>query len=114
MSRVKRGVIHSKARRTLLKKTKGMMWGRKSKVRLAHTAALKAGSYAYRDRRTKKRLRRGLWQIKINAAARSHDTTYSKLIGLLASKSVTLDRKILSTLAQDYPEIFAKIVSAVT
>jgi len=112
MPRVKRGTTHTKARRSLLKKTKGYMWGRKSKVRLAHTAVMKAGSYAYRDRRNKKRSIRSLWQIKINAASRQLDTTYSRLIGALKKANITIDRKILAHLAEKNPEVFAKIVSA--
>lgn len=113
MSRVKRGTIHTKSRRTLLKKTKGYMWGRKSKVRLAHTAVMKAGVYAYRDRRTKKRNFRQLWQIKINAAVRPLGLNYSTLINALAKKNIRLDRKILATLATKYPNVFKKVVSAV-
>ena len=112
MPRVKRGVQHTKRRRNLLAKTKGMKWGRKSKIRLARPAALKAGAYAYRDRRNKKRDFRKLWNIKINAAARNLGTTYSKLIHALATKNIALDRKSLAFLAEHKPEAFKKVVEA--
>ena len=113
MSRVKRGTQHTKKRRRLLAKTKGMMWGRKSKVRLARVAALKAGVYAYRDRRNKKRDFRRLWQIRINAAVRPLGLSYSRFIDALKKADVTLDRKILATLAKDHPTIFEKVVGHV-
>src|SRR3989338_8890751 len=106
MPRVKRGMMHAKKRRNLLAKTKGMMWGRKSKVRLARTAELKAGVYAYRDRRNKKRDFRRLWQVRINAAIRPFGMSYSRFMDALKKKNIALDRKILSTMAKDYPAIF--------
>lgn len=113
MPRVKRGTQHTKRRRTLLAKTKGMMWGRKSKIKLARIAALKAGVYAYRDRRNKKRYFRRLWQIRINAAVRPLGLSYSRFIGLLKKANIVLDRKILSTLAKDHPVVFEKVVEEV-
>ncbi|MBI4272384.1 50S ribosomal protein L20 [Candidatus Uhrbacteria bacterium] len=113
MPRVKRGTIHLKKRRTLFKAVKGYKWGRKNKIRLARPAMLKAGAYAYRDRRTKKRVRRNLWQIKINAAVRMHGLSYSKFIKLLKDAHVELDRKIIATLAEKYPTMFQKIVEKV-
>jgi len=110
MPRVKRGTTHVKKRRSLLKKAKGYMWGRKSKVRFAKIAVLKAGSYAYRDRRNKKRTMRRLWQTKINAGARELGTTYSKLIHGLGAANVELDRKILADLAENNPEVFKAVV----
>jgi large subunit ribosomal protein L20 len=110
MPRVKRGTTHTKKRRSLLSKTKGYMWGRKSKVRAAKVAVLKAGAYAYRDRRNKKRTMRALWQTKINAGARELGTTYSKLINGLSKANVELDRKILADLAEHNPEVFKAIV----
>lgn len=114
MARVKRGTHHVKRRRNLLAKTKGMMWGRKSKIKLAKVASLKAGAYAYRDRRNKKRTFRRLWQVRINAAIRPLGMSYSKLIHALKEKNVSLDRKILATLAKDHPSIFEKIVKSLT
>ncbi|MBU1034333.1 50S ribosomal protein L20 [Patescibacteria group bacterium] len=112
MPRVKRGTHHIKRRKNILARTKGMMWGRKSKITLAKTASLKAGANAYRDRKLKKRNNRGLQQIRINAAARALGTTFSKLIGDLKKRNIGLDRKVLSQIGKDYPEVFAKIVKA--
>lgn len=114
MSRVKRGTQHAKRRRNLLAKTKGMLWGRKSKLRLARVAELKAGSYAYRDRRTKKRLFRRLWQVRINAAVRPLGLSYSQFVHKVNTAGVALDRKIMSTLAKDEPELFKKLVEFVS
>ena len=110
MSRIKRGTIHSKKRRNLLKKAKGYMWGRKSKLRAARIAVLKAGAYAYRDRRAKKRTMRRLWQTKINAGARQLGTTYSRLINGLHQQNIDLDRKILADLAEHNPDTFKAVV----
>jgi large subunit ribosomal protein L20 len=113
MPRVKRGKHHLKHRKNLLKQTKGYRWGRKSKIKLARVAMLKAGSYAFRDRRAKKRLARQLWQVKINAASRDNGLSYSKLSGALKQAKIDLDRKILADLAENHPAIFAKIIEAV-
>ncbi|MFH1047765.1 MAG: 50S ribosomal protein L20 [Patescibacteria group bacterium] len=113
MPRVKRGILHLKRRKGILKRTKGFMWGRKSKLKLAQTAATKAGAYAYRDRRNKKRAMRSLWQIRISAAARLNGVSYSRLIDMLKKASVTIDRKILSKIAAEHPGTFTKIVEAV-
>lgn len=113
MPRVKRAKIHLKKRKNLLKRVKGYRWGRKRLIKLAKVAALKAGVYAYRDRRRKKREARRLWQIKINAACRTLGLTYSKFIHQLKKAKIELDRKILALLAEKYPEIFKKIVKEV-
>jgi len=113
MVRVKRGKITHKKRERLLKHTKGFRWGRKSKYRLAKIALMKAWKYAYRDRRTKKREFRALWQIQINAACRQLGISYSRFIADLKKNKIELDRKILSQLAQNHPQIFAKIVEKV-
>lgn len=105
--------MHSKRRKNLLKKTKGMKWGRKSKIKLAKTAAVKAGAYAYRDRRQKKRDFRSLWQVRINAAAREHDMSYSVFMNKLKKAGITLDRKSLADLALNHAPVFAKIVAAI-
>jgi large subunit ribosomal protein L20 len=114
MPRVKRGTQHTKRRKNLLAKVKGFKWGRKSKIRLARPAMLKAGVYAFRDRRAKKRVMRRLWNTKINAGARANGTTYSKLINDLKLANIDLDRKVLAELAEKQPEIFAKIVETAT
>ena len=104
--------MHVKRRRTLMLKTKGMKWGRKSKMRLARAASLKAGAHARADRRAKKRVFRNLWTIKINAAVRSLDMSYSKFIHALKEKNIALDRKSLAYLAEHKPAVFAKVVDA--
>lgn len=113
MTRVKRGIQHSKHRRNILKNTKGYMWGRKSKIKLAKTAVLKAGVNAYRDRRLKKRDNRGVWILRINAALREQGMTYSKFIDKMNKAGIVLDRKVLSDIAAKHPEIFKKIITAV-
>lgn len=113
MPRVKRAKIHLKKRRNLLKRVKGYRWGRKNLIKQAKVAAVKAGVYAYRDRRKKKSEFRQLWQIKINAACRELGLNYSKFIYLLKKAKIELDRKILAQLAEKYPQIFAKIVDQI-
>lgn len=110
MPRVKRGTQHTKRRNSLLSKVKGYRWGRKSKIRLARPAFLKAGVHAYVDRRRKKRDFRRLWNTNINAAARMHGISYSQLMHALKEAGITLDRKILATIAAKYPNVFGKIV----
>lgn len=112
MPRVKRGTIHSKRRKNILKKTKGYKWGRKSKIKLAQEAILHAGQHSLRDRRNKKRVNRRLWQTKLNAALREMDWTYSKFIDALKKNKCELDRKILSEIAEKEPKIFEKIVKS--
>jgi len=112
MPRVKRGKIHLKRRKNILAQTKGYMWGRKSKIKLAKVAILKAGKNAYRDRRRKKREMRGLWQTKINAAVRPEGLSYSKFMGSVHKAGITVDRKIMAMLAEKYPEAFKAVVAA--
>jgi large subunit ribosomal protein L20 len=112
MPRVKRGTHRIKRRKNILARTKGMMWGRKSKITLAKTAMTKSGRNAYVGRKLKKRDNRALQQVRINAAARLNGTTYSKLMGELKKRKIELDRKVLSQIAAQYPEVFAKIVKA--
>ena len=113
MARVKGGKTSLKTRKHILKYTKGFRWGRKSKVRAAKTALLHAWSYAYRDRKNKKRMARRLWSIQINAACRQLGLTYSKLIFGLKNKKIELDRKVLSQICQEEPETFKKIVELI-
>ena len=110
MVRVKRGKIAHKRRKKVLKHTKGFKWGRKSKYKAAKEALLHAWSYAYRDRRTKKREFRKLWQTQINAACHQQGLSYSRFIHGLKKKKIELDRKILADLARNHPKIFEKIV----
>jgi large subunit ribosomal protein L20 len=111
MTRVKRGKIAAKKRAKILKYTKGFRWGRKSKERAAKEALLHAWSHAFRGRKEKKRTARYAWQVKINAAARENDLTYSKFIHALKIKNIKLDRKILSAIAEHEPAIFKKIAA---
>jgi len=110
MSRVKRGTTSLKRRRNTLAQTKGYRQGRSTKERQAREAIFHAGSHAFAHRRDKKNDFRRLWNVRINAAVRGLDTTYSKFINLLKKKEVTLDRKVLATIAKDYPESFERIV----
>ena len=110
MTRIKGGLLHAKRRRGILKHTKGFRWGRKSKIKLAKTAKMKAGQHAFNSRKTKKRINRGLWQIRINAAARKLGISYSQLMGLLKKKNIALDRKVLSQIAREFPATFARVV----
>jgi len=110
MTRIKGGVLHAKRRRGILKHTKGYRWGRKSKIKVAKVAKMKAGQHAFEGRRTKKRLNRGLWHVNINAAARALGISYSKLMGALKKNNINLNRKILAQLASEQPAIFAKVV----
>jgi len=113
MPRVKRGTLHVKKRRKLLKKVKGFKWGRKNLIKLAKTAATKAGVHSYFDRKKKKSDFRRLWQVKINAAARSHDLSYSVFINKLKKENIEIDRKILADLAENNPQIFQKIIEKI-
>lgn len=96
-----------------MKYVKGFRWGRKSKVRKAKVALYHAWTYAFRDRKAKKRDFRQLWQLQINAACRPLGVSYNRLIFGLKKNKIELDRKILSQLAQNQPQIFEKIIEMV-
>lgn len=113
MSRVKRGTTTRARHKRLLAHTRGFRHGRKNLVRMARQADLKAGQYAYRDRRVKKRTFRQLWIIQINAACRQNDIKYSTFIKALKDKKIELDRKVLADLAENEPEEFKKLVEKV-
>lgn len=113
MTRVKRGVTAHKRRKKVIKQAKGFKWGRKTKYKLAKDALRHAWTYAYRDRRTKKRDFRRLWQIKINAASRENGLSYSQFIDKLKKANIELDRKILAHLAEKQPEIFKKVIDKI-
>lgn len=113
MPRVKRGVIHLKKRRNLLKKAKGYRWGRKKNIKVARIAVIKAGVHAYKDRKRKKREFRQLHTIKLNAGLRENGVSYSRFIGAQKKKGIELDRKVLSILAERYPEVLKQVVTAV-
>lgn len=113
MVRIKRGKIAHKRRKHLLEYVKGFRWGRKAKYRAAKEAIYHAWRYAYRDRKTKKREFKKLWQTQINSACRQFSISYSKFIAGLKKEKIELDRKILANLAQNHPQIFEKIVGKV-
>lgn len=113
MSRVKRGKNSRKKREELLKYTKGFRWGRKSKERAAKEALLHAWSRAFKGRKEKKREYRTLWNVRLNAALRTHGSKYSVFMNALKKKGVKLDRKILAELAQKEPETFKRILELV-
>lgn len=113
MARVKRGIMHVKRRKNLLKRTKGYMYGRKNLIKLASTAVNKAGQHAFRDRKKKKSDKRKIWNVQINAATRMCGTKYSTFINALKKKNVALDRKVLAEMAIKNPVVFSKIVDHV-
>ena len=112
MSRVKRGVTSHARHKKVLKAAKGYYGRRKNTIRTAKQAVEKAGQYAYRDRRAKKRTFRGLWIQRINAAVRAIDAdmTYSRFINALSKAGIEVDRKVLADLAVHEPEAFGAIV----
>lgn len=110
MSRIKRAVQARKHRKNWLKHAKGFKYGRKTHFKLAKDALRHAWTYAYRDRKAKKRTFRNLWNIQINALARQNGITYSRFINGLKKNKIELDRKILSQLANQHPDVFAKII----
>lgn len=113
MSRVKRGVTARARHKKVLEQAKGYR-GRRSKVyRVAKEAVMKAGQYAYRDRRTKKRVFRALWIARINAAVREQGMTYSVFINGLKKAAIELDRKVLADMAVLDKPAFAAIVNRV-
>jgi large subunit ribosomal protein L20 len=114
MPRVKRGTTTHKRHAALLERAKGFRNGRRKLFKRANEAVLKAGQYAYRDRRTKKRVLRGGWIIQINAAVRQHGLSYSKFMSLATKAGVTLNRKVLSDMAVNEPAAFEAIVASLT
>lgn len=112
MSRVKRGVTASKRRKKVIKAAKGYKWRRKSNFRAAKEAVIKAGKYAFRDRRAKKRVMRSLWITRLNNAVRECGIKYSAFIKVLKTKKIELDRKVLSELAVENPEIFKRFMKS--
>jgi large subunit ribosomal protein L20 len=113
MTRIKRGVRAHRRRKKLLKETKGYIFARKKKFAAAKQAFLKAGKYAYRDRRVRKRVFRRLWITRINNACREYGFSYRELIAKLHASKILLDRKILAELCVNHPRVFAKIVETV-
>ena len=109
MARVKRGVVAKARHKKILGKAKGYYGARRKVYRVAKQAVIKAGQYAYRDRRQRKRQFRALWIARINAAARANGLSYSKLINGLNIAGIEVDRKVLADLAVREPETFTAI-----
>jgi len=109
MARVKRGVIAGARHKKILKKAKGYYNARRKVFRTAKQAVIKAGQYAYRDRKAKKRDMRSLWVVRINAAARLHGLSYSRLIAGLKTAGLAIDRKVLADLAMHDAAAFGVI-----
>ncbi|MBK8946013.1 MAG: 50S ribosomal protein L20 [Ignavibacteriae bacterium] len=114
MPKAKNNVASRARRRKLLKLAKGY-WGSRSKVYTVAKHSVEKGlQFAYRDRKSKKRIFRSLWIVRINAAARLNGTTYSRLINAMSEKGIDINRKILASLAVENPNAFADIVKFVT
>ncbi len=110
MSRVKRGVTSHARHKKVLKRAKGYYGRRKNTIRVAMQAVEKAGQYAYRDRKVRKRQFRSLWIQRINAASREHGLTYGRFIDGLNKAGIEVDRKVLSDLAIHQPDAFKALV----
>ena len=113
MPRVKRGVTARARHKKILALAKGYRGRRKNVYRVAKQAVMKAGQYAYRDRRTRKRVFRKLWIARINAGTRAHGVTYSRFIAGLKKAQIDMDRKVLAELAVNDPAAFGSIVDKV-
>lgn len=111
MARIKRSINAQKKRRKALEEAKGY-WGLKnSSYRRAKEQLIKSGTYAYRDRRARKREFRRLWIMRINAGAREHGMSYNQLIHGLKAAEIDIDRKMLADLAAHEPEVFAQMAA---
>ena len=113
MSRVKRGVQAKKRHKKILKLAKGYRGARSRTFKVANQAVLKAGQYAYRDRKVNKRVFRSLWIQRINAGCRLHGLKYSTFVNGLKKINLNLNRKVLADLAAQEPKSFEKIVSQI-
>ncbi|MBY0564992.1 MAG: 50S ribosomal protein L20 [Hyphomonadaceae bacterium] len=111
MARVKGGVTAHARHKKVLKKAKGYYGRRKNTFRAANAAVEKAGLYAYRDRKNKKRTFRALWIQRINAAVREEGLTYSRFISGLVKAGVELDRKVMADIAMNQPDAFKGLVA---
>ena len=110
MARVKRGVVANRRHKKVLKAAKGYYGARSRVFRVAKQAVIKAGQYAYRDRRQRKRQFRALWITRINAQSRANGLSYSRLINGLKKADIALDRRVLADLAVHDKPAFAAIV----
>ena len=113
MPRSVNAVASRQRRKKILKQTKGQFGRRKNVLTVAKNSLEKGLSYAYRDRRTKKRNFRGLWIVRINAGVREYGLSYSVFMGKLAEQNITINRKTLADLAMNNAEAFKAIVDAV-
>src|SRR5512140_3418031 len=111
MARVKRGVVAHAKHKKVLEQAKGFYGRRKNTIRTAKAAVDKAGQYAYRDRKVKKRNFRALWIQRINAAVRAEGLTYGQFIHALKLAGITLDRKVLADIAMHEAEAFTAIIA---
>ena len=109
MARVKRGVVARARHKKVLNKAKGYYGARRKVYRVAKQAVIKAGQYAYRDRRQRKRQFRALWIARINAAARDNGLSYSRLINGMKKAGIEIDRKVLADLAVHEPAAFSAV-----
>lgn len=112
MARVKRGVTAKARHKKVLSKARGYYGARRKTYKVAKQAVIKAGQYAYRDRRQRKRQFRGLWITRINAAARLHGLSYSRLVNGLKRAEIEVDRKVLADLAVHDDAAFAALANA--
>lgn len=112
MARVKRGVTSHARHKKTLKAARGYYGRRSTTIKVARQAVERAGQYAYRDRRTRKRDFRALWIQRINAAAREHGLTYGRFMDGLSKAEVAVDRKLLADLAVNEPAAFAALVES--
>ena len=109
MPRIKRGVASRARRKKILKAAKGYYGARSRTFKVAKQAVIKAGQYAYRDRRQRKRQFRRLWIVRINAAAREHGLSYSRFISGLKEAGIEIDRKVLADIAMHEKDTFAAL-----
>ena len=113
MPRSANSVASRKRRKKILKKAKGYFGRRKNVYTVAKNAVEKGLTYAYRDRKTKKRVFRSLWITRINAAARQHGLSYSELINKLKIKGIEINRKVLADIAMNDSERFSQIIQSI-
>ena len=111
MARVKRGVTTRAKHKNILEQAKGFYGRRKNTIRIARQAVEKAGQYAYRDRKVKKRSFRGLWIQRINAAVRVEGLTYSQFMHGVKLAGIELDRKVMADLAMNEAAMFSAIIA---